>query len=855
MWRKISLGVVSTILAVAVAVTVLTAAPTGAQQSTPQIASAASIDSAPLETPPNFLVLVTDDQSRHEFNRETMPNLFRLIVDEGAIFDEFTVNTPVCGPSRATLLTGRYPHNHGVQFCDTDPESFKKWDAYFENGWADNDAGSIFQRSGYRTSMIGRYVNSYGQDAIMRSAFGERGHEQYLPSGWDDFWVPLTLAYQQFDVVDGENYIEYGTDEPAFRTDIEFAEAIGSLDDAADSGRPFMTHLWVGAPHSSVIQNEPTFAPRHEDSFEDALAPRLPNRNEADFSDKPDLLQGLGGIPDSVLNVFDNRQRSRLRSLQAVDEGIADVIAQLERRGQLENTYVIFVSDNGFHLGQHRLRSKMAPYEDSVNVPMAIRGPGIDPGQEFDQVVSMVDILPTMMDLAGEEIPSDIDGQSFAHILTGDGDAFRDQVLVEHWTQHPSQYANPNDPSERVAIRFEYQMLRSPTEVYIRWHTGDREYYDLRSDPYQLENGIDRLDRSTRRGFEDELDALVECEGEQCHRWGNESAPTSLGPRQVVQQPGAGIDLARPELTSAAPIPGDLLSPAAGETFEAGDTIQIDWATDEIAGSQVHVRLESREHGSVVIAQSIANTGSFEWLVPADVGDSEYRLVVSSLDNPELRTVAHDVQLFTGVNEPVQVDNPPVEPAAPHRYCGDELATVFIEAGETPTPFSDVILGTPSSDVINAGAGDDRVCGFGGNDVVDAGAGDDVVFGGLGDDLLVGAAGDDALMGGAGIDELRGGAGADVILGGPGSDALFGFTGPDELSGGGAADVIYGGDGADLLWGGPGADELFGGNGADEVFGDQGDDLLVVSSTDISDGGNGQDRCRGSGLSVLFQPC
>ena len=245
------------------------------------------------------------------------------------------------------MLTGRYPQNHGVQFCETDPESFKKWDTYFTNGWADNDAGSLFQQHGYRTSMIGRYINSYGQDNIMASAFGEAAHEQYLPSGWDDFWVPLTLPYKQFDVVDGEDYVIYGEDEPVFRTDVEFSEAIGAIDKAADSGEPFMSQLWVGSPHASVIPDDPTFAPRHADLFPDAEAPRLPNYNEADFSDKPDVLQDLGGIPQSVLNVFDTRQQSRLRSLQSVDEGIADLVAQLERRGQIDNTYIIVLSAIG----------------------------------------------------------------------------------------------------------------------------------------------------------------------------------------------------------------------------------------------------------------------------------------------------------------------------------------------------------------------------------------------------------------------------------------------------------------------------------------------------------------------------
>lgn len=756
---------------------------------------------------PNFVVILTDDQSRHEFTREAMPNLFRLVVDEGMLFDEFTINTPVCGPSRATLLTGLYPHNHGVQFCDTDPESFKKWDAYFKNGHADNDAGAWFQTLGYRTSMVGKYVNSYGQSNIMNSAFGEFGHEHYAPVGWDDFFVPLTLRYQQFDVIDNDDYVVYGDGPTNFRTDVEFAAAIDAIDDAADSQQPFMTQLWVGAPHASVEPNGQTFADRHASDFPDAQAPRLPNRNEENISDKPSVLQGLGGIPENVLRVFDTRQRDRLRSLQSVDEGIADLVAQLERRGQLDDTYIFVLSDNGFHLGQHRLRSKMAPYEDSVNVPMAVRGPGVVAGSTSDHLVSMVDVLPTMLELAGSAVPEDLDGQSFAHLLDGNAgpDAFRSAALVEHWTTHQSQYADPDDASVRIAIRFEYQMVRTKRDVLIRWYTGELEYYDLLLDPYQLTNTAGSLPTARLLELLTTLDALVACSGTTCHEPGAGSTSELRSP--FAQNPiGSGVDRPASAPDAAVPLPASLLQPDPGSTYDVDQTLPIRWSASSLPGDIVHIRAEHRQHGAVLIAATAPNSGSFDWTIGDTVPDGVHRIIVTSIDEPGQASTAFDVRVNTGFFAPSPVPMPVVNPARPPRTCFGRTVTVDLTKDESPTSNDDVILGTPEADVIDGGDGNDRICGEGGDDELLGGRGRDRLSGGSGDDQLVGGGGRDILLGGSGMDELHGGGSRDRLSGGTGADVLFGGRARDVLRGGNGADLIFGGDDGDRMWGGRGVD-------------------------------------------------
>ncbi|HVK08451.1 MAG TPA: sulfatase [Gemmataceae bacterium] len=425
---------------------------------------------------PNIVFIMTDDQDVGTL--QYMPRLQELLAGQGTTFENFFVSQSLCGPSQVTSLTGQYAFNHGV-FNNLYPSGgFQK----FLDMGADGDPATQGEEStlatwlddaGYNTARIGKYVVSYPTDST------------YIPPGWDEWFHTGSFGgarYFDYTVNDNGQLVQYGTAPEDYVTDVLTAEAVDFINRAeADDAQPFFLTFTPGAPHGANARNGPPVpAPRHLGMFAGAQAPRTPSFNEADISDKPPPIANQPLLTAAQIAAIDSEYQARLEALQAVDEGIARIVETLAARGELDNTYIVYTSDNGYHLGQHRfIGSKFQVYEEDIRVPLLIRGPGVEAGVTRDQLAVNIDLAPTMARWGGAAPDRVMDGQSLTPLLGEGGEtrAWRKDFLIEKYNHLP-----PEQNGDVI------KALRTEHEVYVEYRSGPRELYDLRTDPYQLDN-------------------------------------------------------------------------------------------------------------------------------------------------------------------------------------------------------------------------------------------------------------------------------------------------------------------------------------------------------------------------------
>lgn len=439
---------------------------------------------------PNVVVVMTDDQALDTM--EAMPRTRRLIGGSGVTFEAAVASFPLCCPSRATFLTGRYAHNHGV--LDNKPP---------KGGIGRLDQEETLpvwlRRAGYRTAFVGKYLNGYGKE--------DQGGPEYVPPGWDE-WYGLTADTKKnvfdYDVnVNGE-LRRFGSDERDFKTDVLARFSRDFVRRAAEQEEPFF--LWVAtpAPHGDKklrgADRNPEPAPRHRGAFEGRRAPRGPAFNEADVSDKPRNVRSESRLRPHQIREIDRGYVSQLEALLAVDELIAGLVRELREAGELRNTVVVFTSDNGFLRGHHRIDSgKSRVYEESILVPLLVRGPGFPAGATTDNPVVNADLAATFLAMADARPNEPVDGVPLTEALTPAG-AER-AVLIEVF--------------ERKADQF--QGLRTARYTYVERENDRDELYDLREDPHQLENVIDDPEYAqVRDELARRLEELRDCSGKSC---------------------------------------------------------------------------------------------------------------------------------------------------------------------------------------------------------------------------------------------------------------------------------------------------------------------------------------------------
>lgn len=458
----------------------------------------------PMENRPNILFILTDDLDSRLNSIDYMKNLQDLIISHGTSLEDYFVTTPVCCPSRVTTLRGQYTHNHKVYNNDTPTGGFVKFNTSKEE---DSALGVWLQAAGYRTALMGKYLNNYPYT----------NNREYIPPGWSEWYSPARKnAYDGYDYALNENgvLVSYSPDEENYFTDVLSRKATDFIIRAKKDDTPFFLYLAPLAPHEPAVP-----ARRHLDLFSDLTVPQSPSFNEADVSDKaPDLSRNPLLTGPQILEM-DNLYRNRIRSLQAVDEMIAALVKTLDDTGQLDNTYIVFTSDNGFHMGQHRLYSgKEFLFEEDISVPFIVRGPGIAENKTISGYLSgNVDLASTFAAWAGVQPPSFVDGRSLVDVLAGNpvsSETWRNAFLLEEYRTVDENSPNPT-----------YSGLRTEQYLYIEYDNGFVELYDLRKDPYQLENIAASTDPVILKYYADWLDALRNCSGSTCRELEEKSQP------------------------------------------------------------------------------------------------------------------------------------------------------------------------------------------------------------------------------------------------------------------------------------------------------------------------------------------
>ena len=482
---------------------------------------------------PNILFVLTDDLDAAEL--AFMPHVKSLMADQGVSFANYFVNVSLCCPSRATMLRGQYARNSGVR---TNGGSNGGFERMYSSAIEQSTVATWLQSVGYHTALYGKYLNGYPGAAPTN----------YVPPGWTE-WASSVAgnAYSEYNYTLNENgrSVRYGASPSDYGTDVYARKAAAFMRRAATAKAPFFIYLSVYAPHGPA-----TPAPRHATLFPGVRAPRTPSFDEADVSDKPAFIRNRPKLRPRPLATIDSLYRKRLQSLQAVDEAVASLVDTLKANGQLDNTFIVFTSDNGFHLGQHRLvMGKQTAYEEDIHVPLIVRGPGVPAGRVVQHFSGNVDLAPTFAELGGATAPAFVDGRSLAPLLRRTLPSlasWRQVFLVEHWTQSQAQPDDstrepPDDdqvtvpppggrggrgggrgagrggaqPAGANAIP-EFHALRTQRYSYVEYVTGEVELYDLSNDPHQLNNKSAEADRSLLAALSGQLAQLKSCAASTC---------------------------------------------------------------------------------------------------------------------------------------------------------------------------------------------------------------------------------------------------------------------------------------------------------------------------------------------------
>jgi N-acetylglucosamine-6-sulfatase len=473
-----------------------------------------------------------------------MGKLKSLVTDQGETFTNYFVSDSLCCPSRATTLRGQYPHNTKILGNAWPLGGYRK---FHDLGEESSTIAVWLQDAGYRTMLAGKYMNYYPLNK----------DPTYVPPGWSEFYSPiLGEPYRQYTVTLNENgkRVAYDHKPADYGTDVYVGKAVDFIRRSAKDGKPFFVYLAPYAPHAPY-----TPAPRHADLFPDLQAPRTPNYNEADVSDKPANIRNHPLLTQDQQDAIDKDYRLRAQALQAIDEGIEAMVNALKASGQLDNTYIFFTSDNGYHMGNHRqLAGKVSPYEEETRVTMIVRGPGVPAGVTLDHLAGSQDLAPTWADIAGAEAAGFCDGRSLVPLMHAHPlglPQWRQEMAFEYGADQADQAGASETPEpgiidpdllepldrdelELAALPAEkqpgidvppYRGIRLQTLSYVEYATGEIELYDIKSDPYQLQNLASEAGQKLLAQLSGRMQELVTCEGEGCRI--AEDAPFDLPAR------------------------------------------------------------------------------------------------------------------------------------------------------------------------------------------------------------------------------------------------------------------------------------------------------------------------------------
>jgi len=514
---------------------------------------------------PSFVVIQIDDATLDQLyaslnvggiDVQAMPYTLSLIAGRGITFNRYYVPYPLCCPSRVSLLTGRYAHNHNVR-GNVPPNGgftgFKARQAYAHN------LAPWLQAAGYRTIHIGKFLNGYGDEPF------DEGKD--VPPGWNAWHSVLRADTNHYfygytlndnGVLDGPfgdsgswDTREYGerddfgcptaplNGKPCFYETDVFNRIASEEMYGTSPEQPFYLQLDYTAPHGDFRRPAgPEPATRHYNTFAGAPYPhdRAQGFNEGNVNDKPRFIREAPYLSLQDIHTYRVYYQKALESLRSVDEGVKQVVDTLGGLSRLRNTYIIFTSDNGFFYGEHRLTGgKFIAYEPATHLPLLMRGPGIKPGTSTGELAANIDLAPTILELAGATADKSIDGRSLVPYMKDPSLRSRRPILFESFVETADVEANGEPTAQRsvkeviprtrkgdasasiVAPPKDYLGIRLGPYKYIEWPSGEKELYDITKDPYELNNIIRVRNLSPIRAFlHAQLVRLEACVGKTC---------------------------------------------------------------------------------------------------------------------------------------------------------------------------------------------------------------------------------------------------------------------------------------------------------------------------------------------------
>lgn len=467
-------------------------------------------------TRPNIIVIMTDDQDTATMSR--LHNVQSLLIDKGITYKTNIVTYSKCCPSRASFVTGQYPHNNGVEANSLPLGSYAKLDN-------SNTMSLWLQNTGYYTGHIGKYLNHYGEQDTNLTDDLEAWQE--IPAGYSEWYGTLdpgTYYYYNYSMNENGRLVQYGNDPADYQTDVLAAKATDFIRRRANStdDKPFFLIVTPLAPHHTPAQPlGPIPSPKYEGIFSHVSLPKPPGFNEADMSDKPPFMQKLPLLTNDDVRDMTTWYQHRLESLMSVDDMVEGVVDTLQETGQLSNTYIIFTSDNGWMQGEHRVfYGKEFAYEPSIRVPLVIRGPNIQNGGRIvKDLVTNIDLAPTIVELSGATPLKTMDGISLVPSFTGGALPQRSGVEVEcrDLFGPPRGDAEGGMEPENGLPTLDYYAIRTGQYIYVKYTSGDEELYDLRIDPYELRNmAADPWYKNIKNNLEADLNRLKSCSGKNC---------------------------------------------------------------------------------------------------------------------------------------------------------------------------------------------------------------------------------------------------------------------------------------------------------------------------------------------------